>query len=101
MEGGESEEELPEGTERQAEDDPKADAISKILGSPKKIPVTTKCALELDKAKKPLIEVDMTLIRKLEPHQVEGSYLLEWVAVFFSPTKPKGVKKMGVNLTWF
>ena len=73
MEGGESEGELPEGVER--EEDPKetGDTISKILGSPKKVPVTTKLILEIDKdKKKPLIEVDRTLIRKLKPHQVDG-----------------------------
>ena len=76
MEGGESEGELPEGVER--EEDPKetGDTISKILGSPKKVPVTTKLILEIDKdKKKPLIEVDRTLIRKLKPHQVDGELL--------------------------
>ena len=52
------------------------DSISKILGSPRKVPVTTKLILEMDKEKKkPLIEVDRTLIRKLKPHQVDG----EWI----------------------
>jgi hypothetical protein len=75
VEGGEEEEEeVPEGTEREMTTPEKAaDSIAKILGSPRKVPVTTKCVLEMDKEKKKiLIEVDRTLIRKLKPHQVEG-----------------------------
>ena len=53
------------------------DTISKILGSPRKVPVTTKLILEMDKEKKkPIIEVDRTLIRKLKPHQVDGEMIL-------------------------
>ena len=79
VEGGESEDEVPEGVEREKQDgkDGKegGDSISKILGSPKKIPVTTKLILEMDKdKKKALIEVDRTLIRKLKPHQVDGEF---------------------------
>ena len=63
--------------EREKEDQKEAsgegDTISKILGSPRKVPVTTKLILEMDKEKKkPLIEVERTLIRKLKPHQVDG-----------------------------
>lgn len=74
VEGGEEEdEELPEGTEREHTTPSKTDSIAKILGSPRKVPVTTKCVLEMDKEKKKtLIEVNPTLIRKLKPHQVEG-----------------------------
>ncbi|XP_060582673.1 transcriptional regulator ATRX-like, partial [Ruditapes philippinarum] len=75
VEGGEEEEEeVPEGTEREMTTPEKAaDSIAKILGSPRKVPVTTKCVLEMDKEKKKiLIEVDRTLIRKLKPHQVEA-----------------------------
>ena len=77
VEGGESEDEVPEGVEREKEDQKEAsgegDTISKILGSPRKVPVTTKLILEMDKEKKkPLIEVERTLIRKLKPHQVDG-----------------------------
>ena len=85
VEGEEDEEDLPEGVEREKtskeEDKGKkkkedGDSISKILGSPRKVPVTTKLILEMDKEKKkPLIEVDRTLIRKLKPHQVDG----EWI----------------------
>mgnify|MGYP000184530721 CR=1 FL=1 len=76
VEGAESEpEELPEGTEREIVEQETTDSIAKILGSPKKVPVTTKCVLELDKDKKPLIEMNRTLVRKLKPHQVEGEFL--------------------------
>lgn len=70
-EGGAEEEELPEGTERENVD--AEDSITKILGSPRKVPVTTKCILEMDKeTKKIMIEIDRALVRKLKPHQVEG-----------------------------
>ena len=83
MEGEEDVEDLPEGVEREKpeeEDKDKkkkkeetGDTISKILGSPRKVPITTKLILEMDKEKKKaLIEVDRTLIRKLKPHQVDG-----------------------------
>lgn len=77
VEGGEDEpEELPEGTERETVEATPTDSIAKILGSPKKVPVTTKCVLEMDKEKKKaLIQVDKTLIRKLKPHQVEGKFI--------------------------
>ncbi|WAQ98083.1 ATRX-like protein [Mya arenaria] len=70
--GGEEDEDVPEGTETVKVDKPDdPTAIAKIIGSPKKIPVTTKCVLEMDKeTKKPLIEIDRTLVRKLKPHQV-------------------------------
>ncbi|KAL4229967.1 hypothetical protein ACF0H5_010356 [Mactra antiquata] len=72
-ENQEEEEELPEGTERELSTPVKTDSLAKILGSPRKVPITTKCVLEMDKEKKePLIEVDRTLIRKLKPHQVEA-----------------------------
>ncbi len=40
-----------------------------------KVKTVTRCVLELsdDDRKKPLIEVDPNLIRKLKPHQVEGN----------------------------
>lgn len=84
MEGEEDEEDLPEGVERAKKDDQDqddkdekkeegGDSISKILGSPRKVPITTKLVLEMDKEKKKaLIEVDKKLIRKLKPHQVDG-----------------------------
>ncbi|XP_053400537.1 transcriptional regulator ATRX-like [Mercenaria mercenaria] len=74
VEGGEEEEEeVPEGTEREIHTPVKKDSIAQILGSPRKVPVTTKCVLEMDKEKKKnLIEVDRTLVRKLKPHQVEA-----------------------------
>lgn len=67
---------MPEGTERETVTAaPPTDSIAQILGSPKKVPVTTKCVLEMDKEKKKiLVEVDRTLVRKLKPHQVEGKY---------------------------
>ena len=73
MEGGESEGEIPEGTEREKKDK-EEDSISQILGSPRKVPVTTKCVLDMEKeSKKILIEINRTLVKKLKPHQVEGN----------------------------
>jgi len=77
VEGAEDDEEVPEGTEVEKVDKPEAEAnaIAKIIGSPKKIPITTRCVLEVDKeTKEPIIEIDRTLVRKLKPHQVEGNF---------------------------
>ncbi|KAH3820866.1 hypothetical protein DPMN_122615, partial [Dreissena polymorpha] len=71
VEGAEEEGDIPEGTEREQATDTSS-TNDKILGSPRKVLVTTKCVLEMDENKKPLIEVDRTLIRKLKPHQVEA-----------------------------
>ncbi|XP_052283753.1 transcriptional regulator ATRX-like [Dreissena polymorpha] len=71
VEGAEEEGDIPEGTEREQAIDTSS-TNDKILGSPRKVLVTTKCVLEMDENKKPLIEVDRTLIRKLKPHQVEA-----------------------------
>lgn len=43
------------------------------VNSPTKAKITTRLVLEVDEDKEPLVEVYQNLIRKLKPHQVEGT----------------------------